>query len=64
MDITNQFQEVSILLTQDGLVTVLKQNSMPVVSSIVGHGITGQKPAHQACQRNLSGPNQKVDMVG
>jgi hypothetical protein len=46
MDISNQFQEIRIFLTQNGFVTVLKKISMPAMPKIVGHCVTGQKPAH------------------
>ena len=63
MDITDQFQQVGILLAQDRFVTILEQDPMPTVSSVVGHGVTGQEPAHHVCHGNHSRPDQKVDML-
>jgi hypothetical protein len=63
MDITNQLQQISILLTQNRLVTILKQYPMPVVPSIVCHSIASQKTAHQSGHGNHSTPYQKMDMV-
>src|SRR5512137_1236579 len=37
---------------------------MPVVTPIVRHSISSQKPPHQSRQRNQTTPYKKMDMVG
>ena len=42
MDVPNEFAQVSLFLSQYRLVTVLEEVSMPVVSTVIIHGMTGQ----------------------
>jgi hypothetical protein len=64
MDVTDQFQQVSIFLAQNGFVAVLKQVTVPPVSQVKGNRIAGQKPEHYFRYRYLSGFKQQVKMVG
>lgn len=53
MDIPHKIFKISILLTQDGLVTVLEKMTMAIISAIEGHCISRQKPPHQTGYGNL-----------
>ncbi len=64
MDVTDQFQQVSIFLAQNGFVAVLEQVAVPPVSQVKGNRIAGQKPEHYFRYRYLSGFKQQVKMVG
>ena len=35
MDITNQFKQINVFLTQNGFVAILKQVTMPLVAPII-----------------------------
>jgi len=47
MDVAEQLHKITVLLTHNGFVTILKQVTVTLVAPIVGLGITGQKAAHQ-----------------
>jgi hypothetical protein len=64
MDISNQFQQIGIFLTEDGLVPVLEKLPVPPVPTIKGDGITGEKPPHHISDWMISGSKEKMDMIG
>lgn len=41
MNITNKFSKIGILITNNGLVTILKQMPMPAVAKVIVNRITG-----------------------
>ena len=55
MNIANQFQEIGIFLTQDGLVTVLKKVAVSSMFFIVPKGVAGQKASHDRGDGSVSG---------
>lgn len=63
MNVSNEFQEIGILLTQDRLVSVLEEMPVPPVAQIKGNRIAGQQPAHQSRDRSSSCSQKEVKMV-
>ena len=64
VEIADEFQEVRLLLHDDGLVPVLKEVPHPVMVPIEGPGVAGEQGAHAAGEGALAGPDQKMRMVG
>jgi hypothetical protein len=64
VNITHQFQEIRILLAENGFVSVLKERAVSSVAPIVGDGIAGEQPPHEGGQRDATGSHQKVRVVG
>lgn len=64
MDVTDQFQQVSILFTQDGFVAVLEKMAVAMVAEVKGDSIPRNEAAHDRGQICAGGPEQKVCMVG
>lgn len=56
--------EIPILLTKNRFVAVLEKMSMSVMTPVEPHRVTGQKPAHDRCDRNRSGAKQQVHVIG
>ena len=54
MDISHQFHQIGILLTDNGLIPILKKMAVPIVALIEFHHISGQETPHALCQRYLS----------
>ncbi len=63
MDVTHQFEQIGIFLTQCGFIPVLKKMARSVVSPLMGYRITDQKPSHQSRNRYDSGSEQHVKVV-
>src|SRR4030066_2113107 len=63
MNVTDQFQEIGVLLTDNRFVTILKQMATPVVFQIISDGMTRQKTPHQF--RNSLGTTeyQEVEVI-
>ena len=55
MDIADQFEKVAVLLAKNRLVTVLKKVTETLVSAVIAHGVTGQKPLHNNCDGCCTG---------
>jgi hypothetical protein len=64
MNVSDQFQEIGILLTQNGFVTILEEMAISAVPPVKGNGISGQKPPHKCSQGNLTGLQQQVEVTG
>ena len=64
MNVTYQFQEVGILLTENRLVSSLKQVSEASVSDVEVFGVSGQQPLHDERQREPVDLHQEVDVIG
>jgi hypothetical protein len=60
MNITDQFQQIGVLLTDNRFVTILKQMAAPVVFQIISDGMTRQKAAHKL--RNPQGTTEYQEM--
>jgi len=56
MDVPDQFQQVRILLTQDGLVAVLEKMAAPMVAEVIADSVSRQEPLHHGGQRGSAGP--------
>ena len=63
MDITGQFQQIEIFLTDDRFVAVLKEMATPFVFQIVPDGITCQKTPHEFRDAPRSTEHQEMDVI-
>jgi len=44
MDVPDQFQQVRVLLTQDGLVAVLEKMAAPMVAEVIADSVSREDP--------------------
>lgn len=63
VNIPDELQEVLVLLTDYGLVPVLKEMAAPIMPQVEGHGMPSQKPSHESRELDPSRTEQKVDMI-
>jgi len=63
MDVAHQFEKIWLFVANDRLVSVLEEMAGTPVPEVEGHGVTGQKAAHEFCQGSLARAQQEVDMV-
>lgn len=63
MDIPHKLLQVRILLAQYGLIAVLEKMSMPMISTVKGHRIPGQKPSHDSGNRYTSCSQEEMHMI-
>jgi hypothetical protein len=47
MNVTDKFQKIRLLLTNNGLIPILKKMANPLMSSIIAEGITRQQTPHK-----------------
>ena len=64
MDVTDQFQQISLPITQDRLIPALEEVSNAPMPPVVVLRVSKLYPLHDLGQRNLAGLKQQVDMVG
>jgi hypothetical protein len=57
VNVARQFQQVGIVLTDDRLISILKEMAMPLVSQVKVDNITGKQFSHTPGNRLASGPN-------
>jgi len=63
MNVTDQLQQVSILFTQKGLKSILKQVAVAFMTPVKLLSITGQESAHYHANGKHARLQEKVDMV-
>lgn len=63
MNVTDQFLEIGVFLTNNGLVSVLKQMSVASMTSVKPCRITGQQPPHQSGQTRSTTSEQDMGMI-
>jgi len=63
MDISGQFQEIRIVLTDDGFVSVLKQVTVPLVSAVEIDHISGKQSSHAGGEELIASAHQQMKMV-
>jgi hypothetical protein len=63
MNVTDQFQEIGVLLAEDGLVSCGKQVADPFVPAIKEAGITGKDRAHDAGEGKSLCLDEEMEMV-
>jgi hypothetical protein len=63
MDITGQFQQIRILLADDGFIPILEQMAMPLVPSVEINRIARQKLSHAPGKALRSCPHQQMKMI-
>jgi hypothetical protein len=56
MNVTHQLEQVRLLFTQNGFVSVLKQDTVPTLPAVELQCVTGQQPAHEAADGTPSRP--------
>jgi hypothetical protein len=64
VDVTDQLQEVGVLLADDGLIAILEEMARPVVSQVEINGVPGKEPAHERPETGHAWPEQKVNVIG
>lgn len=64
MNITNQFQEVGVLLAKNRFISVLKKGTMSPISEIESDSIPCKKSSHHGCHRHCTSSHQEMNMVG
>ena len=64
MDITHEFEKVSVFLAKNGFVPVLKQMAVPAMSPVITLGMTGQQPPHDGSHGHRAGSQKQMKMVG
>jgi hypothetical protein len=64
MDVTDQLEEINILLTKYGLESILKEVSNPPMPPIKMDGVACQQAAHGVGERLVPGTKEKVHMIG
>jgi len=64
MDVPDQFQQVRVLLTQDGLVAVLKKMAAAMVAEVIADGVSRQEPLHHGGQRGSARSQQEMKVIG
>ena len=64
MDVPQELLQVGLLLTDDGLVTVLEKVAAAPVPSVETGDIAGKEPRHECRQGNIACAQQHMRMVG
>jgi len=64
MDVTDQFQQISLPITQDRLIPALEEVPNAPMPPVVVLRVSKLCPLHDLGQRNLAGLKQQVDVVG
>lgn len=64
MNIADKFLQINILLTKNRFIPVLEKVSAPAVAAVMPHRIAGQQSAHDSGHRDITGPEQKMKMIG
>src|SRR3989339_2074173 len=64
MDVTDQFQQISLPITQDRLIPALEEVPNAPMPPVVVLRVSKLYPLHDLGQRNLAGLKQQADVVG
>jgi hypothetical protein len=64
VDVADKFQEIGILLAENRFITVLKQMTMTIVSSVEGHSIARQESSHYRRYGYRACKKEEVDVGG
>ena len=64
MDISDQLQQIRLLLAKNRFVSILEKVPVTVVTTVEKNGIAGQQPSHDRRERGGAGLQQEVEMVG
>ena len=63
MDIPDQRDEVSVVKTENGFISRLKQMALSAVASIEGHRVCGQQSLHDSWKRDIPDPDRKMKVI-
>jgi hypothetical protein len=47
MDVTNELLKISVFVTDDRFIAILKEMAVPAMAEVIGDGIAGQEPTHE-----------------
>ena len=64
VEVAHEFEQIRLLLTQDGLVAVLEEVPMAMVASVERPRVSGEEAAHDRRQGDGPGAEQEVEVVG
>ncbi|HEY3309978.1 MAG TPA: hypothetical protein VGJ93_16110 [Desulfuromonadaceae bacterium] len=64
MNVTDQLQEISILFTYNGFITVLKQVARPPVAEVEVNSIPGEQPAHKGRESCVPRTKKEMNVIG
>lgn len=64
MNVSDKYQEIGILLAEDGFISILKQVTVTIVSSVKRHGIAREEPSHDRRYGCVAGAEEEAGMVG
>ncbi len=63
MNVGDKLLQVRILLTENGLVAIVKKVPVPAMPSVECYRIPGQKAAHDRCDRNRSCAKKQMHVI-
>jgi hypothetical protein len=63
MNVTDKLQKIRLLLTNNGLIPILKKMANPSMPSIIAEGVTRQQTPHKKGDPFGSAQYQKVRMI-
>jgi hypothetical protein len=64
VNVPDQFQKIGLVLTDHGLVAILKEMTVSFVAPVKGNSIAGHEAPHQPAQGDMATPEEEVKMVG
>ena len=63
MNVTEQLPKIDLLITDNRVITVLKEMPMPVMAKVVGHGVACQEAPHEFRKTQGATPQEKVNLL-
>jgi len=63
VNIPHQFSQIRILLTSDGLISILKELPVAFMASIKSDGVARKQSSHQCGQRDFTASKEKMGMI-
>ena len=63
MNVADQFGEIGIFLTENGLIAILKKLTMAVVPLIEGNRMTREKPGHDPMKGDCAGLEEQMSVI-
>jgi hypothetical protein len=56
MNVTDQLSKIDLLITDDGMITVLKEMAMPAMAKVVSNGVTSKETPHEFRKARRTAP--------
>lgn len=63
MNVADQFQQIRILLTDDGFVAILEQVTTAFVALVEVDSVPGHEAAHHLAERSRAGTQQDMKVI-